>query len=416
MRSAATATPTWTTPTRTRTTLTPTRTTLTARASALDRCIEPIEEREFLDGYWERRPLVVERDEPGRFDDVLSAGDVERLVCSGGLRHPGFRLVKAGEQFATADYTKDVPWRPSAFTGLVDVPRVLGEWERGASIVLQGLHLTEPSIAAFCRSLESSLDHPTQANAYYTPRSAQGLPIHHDTHDVFSLQLSGEKRWLVYEPVLELPLKAQRYRPELAEPGAPVLEVTLREGDTLYLPRGWLHQALTSDRDSLHLTVGVNVRTWLDAFRTALAECEDDPDFRRSPNGSPDELVERLRSRLAPAAVQARLRRGLVESRRPILDGQLRELRALDSLEASSLVERRPTVLAELRPREGGIELAYEGKTIGFPERVRAEVEFVAGVTGPFRACELPGALDQEGRLVLLRRLVREGFLRFSEE
>ena len=36
---------------------------------------------------------------------------------------------------------------------------------------------------------------------------AQGFKVHHDTHDVFCLQVEGEKRWLVYPPVLELPLK-----------------------------------------------------------------------------------------------------------------------------------------------------------------------------------------------------------------
>ena len=98
-----------------------------------------------------------------------------------------------------------------------------------------------------------------QANAYYTPAGSQGLPVHHDTHEVISLQVAGSKRWLVYEPVLELPLKNQRYRSALGEPGEPMLDVTLRAGDTLYLPRGWLHQALTSDEDSLHITVGINV-------------------------------------------------------------------------------------------------------------------------------------------------------------
>ena len=35
--------------------------------------------------------------------------------------------------------------------------------------------------------------------------------MHHDTHDVLCLQVEGEKRWLVYAPVLELPLKHQKY-------------------------------------------------------------------------------------------------------------------------------------------------------------------------------------------------------------
>ena len=47
--------------------------------------------------------------------------------------------------------------------------------------------------------------------ATYTPSGSQGLPVHHDTHEVISLQVAGEKRWLVYEPAWELPLKDQRY-------------------------------------------------------------------------------------------------------------------------------------------------------------------------------------------------------------
>ncbi|HEU4943265.1 MAG TPA: cupin domain-containing protein, partial [Gaiellaceae bacterium] len=136
---------------------------------------------------------------------------------------------------------------------------MLAEWERGATIVLQGLHLHRPELGAFCRSLERALGHPAQVNAYYTPRAAQGLPVHHDTHDVFVLQVAGEKRWLVYDPAFELPLKNQKYSSELGEPGQPVRDLVLRSGDMLYLPRGWLHEALTSEEDSLHLTVGISV-------------------------------------------------------------------------------------------------------------------------------------------------------------
>ena len=316
----------------TRTTPIPTRTTRIPKA--LSRCVEPLDAAEFLEDYWERRPLAVERNEPGRYDDLLSEAEVEQVVCSGGLRYPGFRLVKAGEKLSVRDYTEDVPWRPAPFTATANVERVLAEWERGATIVLQGLHLTKPAIGAFCRSLEETLGHSAQANAYYTPRAAQGLPVHHDTHDVFVLQVSGRKRWLVYEPILELPLKSQRYSPELGEPGEAVEDRVLSAGDMLYLPRGWLHEALTSDTDSLHLTVGVNVVTWLDAVRAALEECGEDVEFRRSwqsGNGG-GELLETLRERLDPEEVERRARDQLVRKRRPIREGQLGQLRALDDL------------------------------------------------------------------------------------
>jgi Cupin superfamily protein len=388
-----------TTPTQTRTTRTPTS------SSALDRAVAPVDAERFLAEYWERQPLVVPRGEQGRFDDLLSVRDVERLLTETSIRTPGFRLVKAGE--TVAGYTTDLSWRPEPFSGVADVRRVLAEFEAGATIVLQGLHHSWLPLARYCRLLEAYLGHPAQANAYFTPRGSQGLPVHHDTHEVLSLQVAGEKRWLVYEPVLELPLKTQRYRSALGAPGEPVLDVTLRAGDTLYLPRGWLHQALTSETDSLHVTVGVNVRTWLDEARAALERSAADVAFRRAAgNGAaPPPLPP-----LDPNAAAARARRRLVRTRRPILDGQLAELRALDELDAETELVRRDTVIADL----AGATLAFEGRELRFPERLTEELGFLVSADAPFRAGDLPGSLDDSGRLVLLRRLVREGFLRRS--
>jgi bifunctional lysine-specific demethylase and histidyl-hydroxylase NO66 len=384
---------------------------------ALARCVEPVSAEEFLAEWWEDRPLLVERGGEGRFDDLLSVADVERLVSTGGLRHPAFRLVKAGERISVRDYAVDIPWRPEAFSKTIDVERVAAAFADGATIVLQGLHHWWHPLAVFCRALEAELEEPVQANAYYTPRDSQGLPVHHDTHDVFVLQVAGEKRWLVYEPVWELPLKDQRYKPEMGEPGPAVLDVTLRAGDTLYLPRGWLHEALTSETDSLHLTVGVSVYTWLDALGAALASCADDVRFRRSvpPGGTGgDELLGTLSARLEPASVARRMRRRFVSTRRPVLDGQLSQLRALAALSVETPVERRATVIADVGSGDGSVTLSFEGKTMVFPERVGAAVEHVATADHAFRACDLPGDLDDAGRLVFLRRLVREGFLRLT--
>jgi hypothetical protein len=93
-----------------------------------------------------------------------------------------------------------------------------------------------------------------------------------------------------------------------------------------------------------------------------------------------------------------------------VLEGQWSELRALDDLTVETSLERRATVLAEL----DGHTLCFEGKRIEFPEHVREELEALVLADGPLRASELPGSLDDEGRLVLVRRLIREGFLRRS--
>ncbi len=69
-------------------------------------------------------------------------------------------------------------------------------------------------------------------------------------------------------------------------------------------------------------------------------------------------------------------------------------------------------MIGELSEANGTLSLLFEGKTLTLPAHARAELEALAVGDGPVRLGELPGGLDEEGRLVLVRRLVREGFLR----
>jgi hypothetical protein len=373
--------------------------------------LEPVGLDEFLGDAFQRRPLTIGRSEPGRFDVLLSPADVERLICSTGIRAPAFRLVAGGGPVPLREYTDDVPWRPSSFDALARVDRVAAEHAAGATIVLQALQLHWRPAAHYCRGLEQRLGFPVQANAYSTPAGAQGFAVHHDTHDVFVLQVAGSKRWRIHAPVLELPLSGQRWSPSLGDPGPPVDELTLAPGDTLYIPRGWPHEAVAQDDDSLHVTVGMHPPTRMDALRAALDECGDDIEFRRAlgPDGGlPGELLERLAARLRPEDVVHRARRRFVDTRRPVLDDQLTQARAAAGLRLGDEVERRPTVIAE----RDGTALRFEGKEVRFPEVARSVLAAVVDAERPFTAAELPADLDENGRLVLVRRLIREGFLR----
>ena len=124
---------------------------------------------------------------------------------------------------------------------------------------------------------------------------------------------------------------------------------------------------------------------------------------------------ERALERLDTDAVRRRQRSKLVRTRRPILGGQVAQLRALDELGPETEVERRATALAELDVRDDQAFLTVDGTTLSFPVRVAGELEFVLAAEGPFRPADLPGRLDADGRLVLVGRLVREGLLRITD-
>ena len=348
---------------------------------------------------------------------MLAQADAERLVTSTAIRAPAFRLVRDGAPLPPAAYAEDLPWQPAAFTATARVDRVAQEFAAGATIVLQALHFSWLPTARYCRRLEQALGLPVQANAYLTPSSAQGFAVHHDVHDVFVLQVAGRKRWRIYTPVLELPLRSQRWSPALGDPGAPVQELVLEPGDTLYVPRGWPHEATTGDGESLHVTVGLHPPTRAEALRAALdATAAADVELRRgAAAGLPAGLLGRLDAELAPERVAARARRRFVLTRRPILEDQLDQVRRLDALHATVPVERRDTVIADLhRTRDGGAVLVFEGKEVRVPAVAHEPLAAMQAASGTFTARALPGALDEAGRLVLVRRLVREGYLRIA--
>jgi hypothetical protein len=199
---------------------------------------------------------------PSGFDDLFSNDVVDELVSRRGLRTPFLRVAKNGSTLPDSAYTAG----GGTGAGIADQAsddKLLRLFADGATIVLQGLHRTWQPVLAFTQDLAGDLGHPVQVNAYVTPAQSTGFSDHYDVHDVFVLQIAGEKRWRIREPVHPSPLRDQPWTDEqgaveAAAGGPPLLEETLRPGDVLYLPRGYLHAATALGDVSTHLTIGVH--------------------------------------------------------------------------------------------------------------------------------------------------------------
>jgi Cupin superfamily protein len=218
---------------------------------------------EFACDYWGFRPLLSRAaDLPGGFGDLFSSDAVDELISRRGLRTPFVRVAKNGSTLADSGFTAG-GGIGAGIADQVSDDKLLRLFADGATLVLQGLHRTWEPVLSFTQHLAADLGHPVQVNAYVTPAQNTGFSDHYDVHDVFVLQVEGEKRWRIREPVHPSPLRDDpwtdhRATVEAAATQPPLLEETLRPGDCLYLPRGYVHAASALGDVSTHLTIGIH--------------------------------------------------------------------------------------------------------------------------------------------------------------
>jgi bifunctional lysine-specific demethylase and histidyl-hydroxylase NO66 len=404
---------------------------------ALRRCTH-LDPAEFAAEYWSRRPLLARAEETGEsFDDLLSLATVDELLTRRGLRTPFLRIAKDGAVVDGKRFTTS-GGAGAEIADQVSSDAVLRLFADGSTVVLQGLHRLWPPLIEFADQLAADLGHPTQVNAYITPPSSRGFSAHYDVHDVFVLQVAGEKHWRIHEPVLADPLRTQPWNDRAADVAAaaeaePVIDAVLRPGDALYLPRGYLHSAVALGAISAHLTIGVHsVTRWaaaeaaLDLVRTLAA---DDPALRRSlPLGvdlaDPSSVaadvaavIEGLRDwlgRVDPAEVADRVRSRTWAQVRPEPVGPLAQSTAAAALTTDTVLRLRRRLRCALREgAEGRIALIGGRRAHEFPCSHRAALAGLLAA-GELKVGDLPG-LDAPDQLALARRLVTDAIATVPE-
>jgi mannose-6-phosphate isomerase-like protein (cupin superfamily) len=360
----------------------------------------------FLEKVWASRTLV-HRTDPAPLVRLLTFDDVDRLLTGTAIRTPAVRIARDGSVLPPSSYTRAATLAGQPLSGLLDPRKVFDLFDEGATIVLQGLHRYWEPLGALVADLELALGHPCQVNAYLTPPGAQGFAVHADSHDVFVFQTHGSKVWEVHD-----------------QSGQEVPHtVVLEPGVCMYLPTGTPHAARAQESVSLHVTVGINQVTWRQVLERALGEALGSTGADHLPAGYLDDpalLAGPLADRLAtladalravdPAAVaEAEVRRFLT-GRTLWQRGGLTDRVAARDLRDTTPLRRRaghPCVLVSDGDR---LRVLLGDRELRMPARLTGALELVRSA-GTFRPEDLAALLDEQSRLVVCRRLVREGLL-----
>jgi Cupin superfamily protein len=133
--------------------------------------------------------------------------------------------------------------------------------------------------------------------------------MHWDPQEAFVIQLCGRKHWRVYQPTRQHPLKND-IEPPPAPGGGPAWEGVLADGDILYIPRGWWHEAFPLNEPSLHLTITLTPPTGIDYLGWVVSRLRRHAEMRASlPDDAQarSEIAKRIPQLVADALHQASL-------------------------------------------------------------------------------------------------------------
>jgi bifunctional lysine-specific demethylase and histidyl-hydroxylase NO66 len=397
---------------------------------ALVGLLAPVTVDTFFAEYWERQPLHVARDAAGYFADTYDVADIEESLVVGARDLERFALVKAGlPQASLEDYVVTSPairWKSTgkAPVAHVDPRKVARLLERGYTLVIKDAALLSARLQRSCNRLQRDLGAYVGANVYFTPAGAQGLDVHHDTHDTMTLQIEGTKTWRVYEPLVELPLESQQlHRGTRVPPLTLHREITLAAGETLYLPRGYAHEAVATEGRALHVTFALAPVRVIDLLHETLdAVATGDVALRRAlPGGWQTDptfaatFAAEMGPRLAgitadTVAHAANTALGeLFAASRSEANAAFDQLIHISKIRRESLLRMNDDLPFLIRKRANAIDLLLPGTSLSLSKSCLPALERLQG--GPVRFGDLAPELSAPDRQVLVKTLAREGLL-----
>jgi ribosomal protein L16 Arg81 hydroxylase len=247
----------------------------------------PLTPEEFFRDYHLKQPVHI----PGTPDKLASVMDwatLSGLLGQSGLwSSKSLQLVLDTRILDAKDYCRPGLDREGREAMMADLTQV-GTWlRRGASLVCNDIDSLTPGLKAAANALEQGLGGKAQANLYCSWQAHQAFGSHFDTHDVYALHVEGEKTWRIYQRHFEDPIAHPFYKTlgqdfHDKHKGPVSLEITLKPGDVLYLPRGWYHDALASAKTSVHIAFGLTSVIGLDLISMLFERAVQDPLFRRT--------------------------------------------------------------------------------------------------------------------------------------
>jgi hypothetical protein len=355
--------------------------------------------------------------QPGRFADLIGWAELDAVLAHQRLTAPRLLLFRENQPVDPSRYiTPSSMGAPRVDSGGLAV--ALAE---GATLILTDAQETSPKLRALMDLFQDALKTGAFANLYAAWHAQKAFDLHWDPQETFVLQVSGKKRWKVYKPTRLHPLERDIEKP-VAPSADPVWEGVLKDGDVLYIPRGWWHVALPLNEPSLHLSVSLNPPKFLDLVEWVVSHLRQDVALRTDLPALKDDAAKAAQMKALRAALEGALSDGAMAAFLAEWEGNIAHTPYIDVLGAAygqfaPIAEASRLRLATLHkltltPFGGNFQFTAAGKLWTVPRALApalSRLRNASAVSAGELSALLAGAAEREDLKKSLSVLARAG-------
>jgi ribosomal protein L16 Arg81 hydroxylase len=397
---------------------------------SFEHLIAPLTPQSFFANYWEQRHFHLARNDRSHFAGLFSLADVDAYLTQAAQNPAAYvSIIRVGQPVQRVRVQD------------ANLSQLYSAFHAGNTLLLEAVERDWPSLAHLARTLRNRLSAQIHVNVYLSPPGAQGAHLHSDIHDVLAVHLEGAKDWWLYEGRIHEPREDLSYIRLLAPSGLksvyereavdrPVAkQLCLQPGDVLYMPRGLVHKAIARQQaHSLHLAITISPIAWVEVLKAAAEVASAHhpelsrslwPGFETMDTKTLATMVRETFHRLAELASQDAvleqtievLKRSRMGEESRMGDGHFEQLLHLEEISDQTWIERREHQQCEVASSGKGAVLYFGADQMSGPPGIARALHYIR-VHQRFQVRELPALPDEKSRIILVKRLIREGLLR----
>ncbi len=383
--------------------------------------IYPYIVEEFFQNYYEKDYLYISRNQPDYYDAILNADDIDLFFQNKNKPISDIRVTNNGAELPPYRWADEKSY-------IANNDKLFSLFNQGNTLVINYVNKSIPKLMHYCSDLENEMKIKLQTNIYITPYNAQGFETHYDRHDVFVLQTTGSKIWRLYNTPVELasqkfPYSKYKDKFDLEKPK---FEVELKPGDLLYIPRGMVHNASTTNTASIHITLGLYPNYWFELVQELANLAEEKAEFRRAvPNALISEnhqqefkqefhkLVQELMNNFNVDELLSRKFEQYIANKPSEDQNRFKDSIQVNQLNLNSVISRRENIGYKIDQYNTKVSVKFYDKALDFPLFFILSINtFLQSKT--FRVKDINGFLSNEEKIDLAKKFIQEGFLKIE--